>query len=117
MIISGTLHWLVSQSIFLVSIDFYDYMDNCSAAGQDWLRRVASLPVGDSLRITTCGHSPIAIISVLIIGSLMLIALVGVGYVPYRREMPLAGSCSMAISAVCHSDQAIYDDSSSQKLQ
>ena len=117
MIISGTLHWLVSQSIFLVSIDLYDYMDNQSAVGQYWLRVIANYSDDIPLRITTCGYSPIAIISVLILGSLMLLALIGVGYIPYRRTMPLAGSCSMAISAACHPEKTDQDQLSTRRLQ
>ena len=120
MILSGTMHWLVSQSIFLVSIDLYDYMGNGSAIGQRWLRNFAGgefFSTNPLLRITTCGFSPIAIISVIILGSFMLIALVGVGYIPYNRTMPLAGSCSMVISAACHPEKAAQDQISSQKLQ
>lgn len=102
MFMSGTLHWLVSQSIFLVSIDFYDYMDNRSAAGQQWLRDMAFDPRDDSMSVTTCGYSPIAIVCVIIFGSLMFIALLAAGFIPYKRGMPLASSCSMAISAACH---------------
>lgn len=117
MILSGTLHWLVSQSIFLVSIDLYDYMDNRSAIGQRWLREIADYSDDIPLRITTCGYSPIAIIAVLIPGSLMLIALIGVGYIPYNRAMPLAGSCSMVFSAACHPQNDDHSQISSQKLQ
>ncbi|KAH7551297.1 hypothetical protein BM1_09613 [Bipolaris maydis] len=102
MIMGGTLHWLVSQSIFLVSIDLYDYMDNRSAAGQQWLKDEAYDPRDELMSITTCGYSPLAIICVIVFGSLMFIALLAVGFVPYKRVMPLASSCSMAISAACH---------------
>ncbi|KAF2127857.1 hypothetical protein P153DRAFT_376803 [Dothidotthia symphoricarpi CBS 119687] len=92
MILSG-LHWLVSQSIFLVAIDFYDFRGNFGNSGGDrfgWPD------------VKTCGFSPIAILSVIILGVLMLVAIVGFGYVPYKRGMTLVGSCSMAISAACH---------------
>ena len=102
MFMSGTLHWLVSQSIFLISIDLYDYMDNRSAAGQQWLRDQAFDPRDESMSITTCGYSPLAIVCVIVFGSLMFIALLTAGFIPYRRGMPLASSCSMAISAACH---------------
>ncbi|KAJ4348981.1 hypothetical protein N0V95_004978 [Ascochyta clinopodiicola] len=116
-ILSGILHWLVSQSIFLVSIDLYDYMDNKSVAGQQWLRDSVRWDDDRPLSITTCGYSPIAIIFVLVIGSLMLMALLGVGFIPYKHNMPLAGSCSMAISAACHPESSSQEQLSTQKLQ
>ncbi|XPS76152.1 hypothetical protein M3J07_008208 [Ascochyta lentis] len=115
--LSGILHWLISQSIFLVSIDLYDYMDNNSAAGQAWLRLKAGWDENRPMSITTCGYSPIAIIFVLVIGWLMLIALLGVGFIPYKHSMPLAGSCSMAISAACHPEMSGQEQLSTQKLQ
>ena len=80
---SGLLHWLVSQSLFLVSITMYD---------------------GDQVvdNITTCGYSCIAIIFVLIVGSTLLLAGVALGFRRYKPGMPLASSCSAAISAACH---------------
>jgi hypothetical protein len=33
---------------------------------------------------------------------LMLVAIIGFGYMPYKRSITLVGSCSMAISAACH---------------
>jgi hypothetical protein len=100
MALSGMLHWLVSQSIFLVSVDFYN---------------VFGLPTTDSFsgvldNMKTCGYSPIAIISVIIMGSFMIIAIVAFGFVPYKQGMTLAGNCSMAISAACHLDKRADED-------
>ncbi|KAF2995325.1 hypothetical protein E8E13_000718 [Curvularia kusanoi] len=102
MFISSALHWLVSQSIFLVSVDLYDYMDNRSAAGQQWLTDQAYDPRDELMSITTCGYSPIAIVCVITLSSLMFVALSMAGFISYKRGMPLAGSCSMVISAACH---------------
>lgn len=99
MALSGTLHWLVSQSIFLVSIDFYDVFG-----------RPATNWISSNNNMETCGYSPIAIISVIIMGSLMVIAIVAFGFVPYKQGMTLAGNCSMAISAACHLDESVDDD-------
>jgi hypothetical protein len=99
MALSGTLHWLVSQAIFLVAIDFYDIFGAPgNRSGYDYQQNMK-----------TCGYSPIAIVSVIILGTLMVAAIIAFGYIPYRRGMPLAGSCSMAISAACHFDQREYD--------
>lgn len=91
MILSGTLHWLVSQSIFLVSIDF-------------WYAHDRELPRYDRSMepLKTLGFSPIAIISVIILGIAMVVSILAFGFIPYRRGMPLAGANSMAISAACH---------------
>jgi hypothetical protein len=97
MVLSGTIHWLVSQSIFLAAIEYYD------VEGE-------RLPLGfpdhnkkSPADLTVLGYSPPAIISVIILGSLMVISILAFGYIPYRSGMPIAGSCSMAISAACQS--------------
>jgi hypothetical protein len=107
MLLSGILHWLVSQAIFLISVDFYDSSGNSSSTG-----------FADNLK--TCGYSPIAIISVIILGSLMVIAIVAFGFVPYKQGITLAGSCSMALSAACHLDKRIEEcgpAAAAEKLQ
>ena len=89
MVLSGVLHWLVSQSIFLVAIDVYD-----SDGTNEYY---------DSVK--TCGYSPIAIISVLVLGIFMVLAGLAFGFVPFKSGMNLAGSCSAAISAACHNGE------------
>lgn len=87
MIMSGLLHWLVSQSIFLFFIIAYDVDDY-------------EIPGGS---YTTCGFSPIAILTSILVGSLTLIIGVMNGFRRYpATSMPLAASCSAAISAACH---------------
>jgi hypothetical protein len=119
MVLSGTLHWLVSQSIFLIAIDFYDVFGKFGSG---------SLPSDEPLYndgvyssdMKTCGYSPIAMISVLVLGSFMLFAIIAFGYVPYKRGMTLCGSCSMAISAACHLDKDVDADgeaTATDKLQ
>jgi hypothetical protein len=105
--LSGTLHWLVSQSIFLVAIDYYDDKGN---------------PVPESIYLSpnssgyrTLGYSPIAIISVIVMGGVTVMSVVGFGFVPYKRGMTLAGSCSTVISAVCHTVDE--DRAAEMKLQ
>jgi hypothetical protein len=101
-VMSGTLHWLVSQSIFLVVIDV--------EGGQ----------TADYSRTKTCGYSPIAMLVGIIVGTLMMITIIGFGFIPYKRGIPFVGSSSMAISAACHPKRAEkYGDTpmSEQKLQ
>lgn len=41
-------------------------------------------------------------ICVLVIGTVMLLAAVGIGYTPLKRGAHIVGSCSAAMSAACH---------------
>ncbi|PUU76461.1 hypothetical protein B9Z19DRAFT_990554 [Tuber borchii] len=85
MTLSGLLHWLTSQSIFLARVEIFD-------------------PFGrESLNtISTVGYSCIAIISVLTLGFLALVAAAGMGYKRFSAEITTVGCCSAAISAACH---------------
>ncbi|KAI8930983.1 hypothetical protein NX059_011995 [Plenodomus lindquistii] len=94
MILSVALHWLVSQSIFLIKIDYYDSFDNPTV--------VMDNGGGTKPDYTTLGYSPSAMIAVLVLGSLTAISIVAIGNIPYKQGIPLAGSNSMAISAACH---------------
>jgi hypothetical protein len=84
---SGLLHWLVSQSIFLAVVSEYDEVGNEK-------NRIA---------IATCGFSPIAMICVMVAGGCIITFALALGFRKFPPEMPIAGSCSMAISAACHS--------------
>lgn len=91
-LVSILLHWLVAQSLFLVSVEFY------STGGG------ASLPPAlvAHKSITSCGWSPVAIVCVIIAGTLLTAVLVGVGAMRLPSGMPVAGSCSLAMAAACH---------------
>ena len=95
LIVSIILHWLVSQSIFLARVDVTDSLDN-------------EVP---DVAISTCGYSPIAIILVIILGSLIVLVGIVHGFRKGRAGMPLVGSCSAAISAACHPPAADTDAS------
>ncbi|KXX81510.1 hypothetical protein MMYC01_202482 [Madurella mycetomatis] len=95
---SGLLHWLISQSIFLVFIEVYQNPVDESLENRD-----------TEMTHTMCGWSPPGLISVIIIGGFMIIFLVATGCQRLSSEtMPVAGSCSAAISAACH--QVSYDE-------
>lgn len=83
---SGILHWLLSQSFFLVRIDIVD--------------REGILVEGSSQ--SACGFSPLSLV-VFFAAALLLICAIGV--IANRRleqKAPFAASCSLAISAACH---------------
>lgn len=89
MVVSAVLHWLVSQSIFLVVLNAYKYDGTPDQTG-------ARDRIG-------CGYSPIAILITIIVGTLVLLAGLANGFRRYPEVgIPLAGSCSTAISAACH---------------
>ena len=87
---SGTLHWLVSQSIFLARVDY-----------------ITNKPFQyTGLGLSTCGYSPMAIIFVIIFGFIVMLVGIANGFREVKGGMPLAGSCSAAISAACHPPKA-----------
>jgi hypothetical protein len=93
MIASSLLHWLISQSIFLVRLVIYD---NYGIARPE-------------RNINACGYSSIAIIFALALGGAMILAIIVLACRSYPPGMPLVGSCSAAISAACHAIPADLD--------
>ena len=92
-VLSGTLHWLVSQSLFLARVASFD------SDGTE--NKQASL--------STVGYSCIGIITVIVLG--MMVIAIGIlnGFRKYRPGMPLVGSCSAAITAACHQPREDID--------
>ncbi len=92
MILSGTLHWLISQSIFLVVVESYAFQE------------VDLAPVAELEKsFVTCGYSPLAILLVIVLG----VCMAAFGIVTGSRRLPvgsppMASSCSASLSAVCH---------------
>lgn len=84
--LSGLIHWLVSESVFLARIIVYD-VDGIE---------------DHSASVNTCGYSCIAIIFAIIVGGSMLIGIFCMGARSFRPGIPLAGHCSAVISAACH---------------
>ncbi|KAF5381867.1 hypothetical protein D9757_008366 [Collybiopsis confluens] len=83
---STLLHWLVSQSIFLVQVIYYDESDS------DY-----------NSTISSCGFSSLGMILTLIVGGTLILGALIFGYFSYfDGDMPFVGSCSAAISASCH---------------
>ena len=97
--LSGFLHYLVSQSIFFVAVDIYE------VDGSAGSRIRPDTIIGDDSGWKSCGYSPIAIISVLILGIIMVIGGIAVGFIPFKPGINKAGSCSAAISAACHNSE------------
>ncbi|XPS68893.1 hypothetical protein M3J09_001172 [Ascochyta lentis] len=89
MALSGVLHWLVSQSIFLVAMEYYSVTDPHAKNPPNFTQNA-------------CGYSPTAIVCALVVGGALLIAGIGVGFVPFQPGVNVVGSSSVAISAACH---------------
>lgn len=94
------LHWLVSLSFFVVRITVRYPSD-----------LIQYPPVGNTngKEVLTCAWSPIAIITVMILGTILLLLLCLNGCRRYKPGMPLAGSSSAAISAACHRPETDVD--------
>ena len=92
-IMSGLLHWLVSQSIFLARVDVQDTF------GREIPRE----------SISTIGYSPMAIMLVSVLGFIAVLFGLGTGMRKYKATVPLAGSCSAVISAACHPPKGSVD--------
>ncbi|RDW85190.1 hypothetical protein BP6252_02780 [Coleophoma cylindrospora] len=97
LILSGSLHWLMSQSLFLALVNVYDDM-----GVQD----------PDS-SLSTVGYSCIAILFAIVVGSVAVVAGIANGFRTFKPGIPLVGSCSAAISAACHRPM---EDSSASML-
>ena len=103
MLVSAALHWLCSQAIFLVSIDFDTSAGRVTYAnGTDYDEFYDTIDVSDQEYIT-CGYSPIAIIFTVSLGVFMVLAALFMALRKFKTAaMPVAGSCSASISACCH---------------
>lgn len=94
--LSMLLHWLCSQAIFLVSLQF-NWDESALRPGYYQF-------IGDHApaELLTCGYTPRAILILVCIGITMMVFAILVGRTQFKNNMPLAGSCSAVISAACH---------------
>ncbi|KAJ9636341.1 hypothetical protein H2199_008016 [Coniosporium tulheliwenetii] len=86
-IMSGTLHWLLSQSIFLVRLEIRDEHGQFTPSESK----------------SACGYSALSTLTF----ALVAVGLVSTTLLLWRRKIkvgiPVAAHCSLAISAACHS--------------
>lgn len=110
-IVTGTLHWLISQSIFLVSVEAIMLVPSPDAV-------LGDLNIWDTTTpryLMTCGYSPPAILASIVVASLLLFWIVGMGFIKLPSSMPVAASCSAAIAAACHVPVDEIDENSAGK--
>jgi hypothetical protein len=99
---SAVMHWLVSQSIFLIAVERHDPLGN---PARDYYHvnyfkydADAAIP-GEHY---SCGWSPLAVLLVTCGGVLMIAGAIGMGRRKYQPGMPLGGTNSAVIAAACH---------------
>jgi hypothetical protein len=86
MITSSTLHWLLSQSFFLVRVDSFE--------------RNSDVPNDNSK--SACGYSSLSLQIFLLVCLLLMCTITYLTSRRMQQRMPLAASCSLVISAACH---------------
>ncbi|PKS08052.1 hypothetical protein jhhlp_006664 [Lomentospora prolificans] len=89
LVFSALLHWLVSQSIFILAVE-----TSAESRGE------AAIPEGE-FDILSCGYSPIAIILVLLISACFVLGIILVGMTKFASGMPVVGSRSLGMAAAC----------------
>ncbi|WYZ34024.1 hypothetical protein EsH8_I_000300 [Colletotrichum jinshuiense] len=86
MVTMAFLHWAVSRSIYLVQLTVFD-------------NNGIELP---NSAVDGCGYSPPAIALALCLGGVLILMLIGFSLRRLDPGIPIAGSCSLAISAAAH---------------
>jgi hypothetical protein len=97
-VLSAFLHWLVSQSFFLISVQSYGH----TAEGWKPLRNNHATRV-------SLGYSIQPMLVAVAIGGLLLVIILIAGFIPFKTAMPVVSNCSAAISASC---QPLEEDDS-----
>lgn len=84
LIASAILHWLMSQSFFLVRVDKIDAQGDV----KDWT--------------SACGFSGLSFLIACLVFLGLVTTVAGVSLIRFPLRMPFAASCSLVISAACH---------------
>jgi hypothetical protein len=103
MILAGALlHWLASQSIFVVSVEWWANVSRTVPESTEM--EVGEWGRDDWHDFATCGYSPLALFIFIIFAAVFLVVMVGVGRRWLEEGIPVVGSCSLGIAAACHVD-------------
>lgn len=86
--LSGLLHWLASQMLFVVRLDRRD--------------RNGVLDIRSS--VAACGFSSSAFVALVVVLLALSLITTLLGFRSFESHIPFAGSCSWVISAACHPD-------------
>ena len=90
---SGILHWLLSQSFFLVRLDLVN-RENV---------------IVEEASQSACGFSIMSLLIFFIVALLLVCAIGRIGLQHLEQKMPFAASCSLVISAACHPPEQDVD--------
>lgn len=101
LVTSAILHWLISQSLFVVVIEAYN-------------QKFARNPNRD---VVTCGYMPVAIVSAMAVWAFLFVCIVALGMIKFASGMCVAESCSLAIAAACHPNYDPNIDEYDQRLE
>lgn len=105
LVASSLLHWLVSQSIFLARVTVWqDAKDEIpiEATGRNDYEYTTN---------STIGYSCAPMLCAILLGATLLFVAFLVGYRKLPGDMPVAGSCSAALSAATHRPKSDVDAS------
>lgn len=95
------LHWLVSQSIFVISLNIHDPDGNLTQYRKE------------GPRFLNCGYSPIAIIFTVIASVLLMLSAMILACRKLPQDAPpVVATCSAAISAACHLPHGVLEQGS-----
>jgi hypothetical protein len=83
---SGVMHWLLSQSFFLVR--------------QDYRNKDGSLQ--PDLSRSACGMSALSLLILLVVYLVVFLCFITVTFMRLKVRIPFAASCSLVYSAACH---------------
>jgi hypothetical protein len=103
---SGILHWLLSQSLFLVYIESYVWDDD----SRTYLGTDSNPDFGTNMNMITCGWSPFALLLVILAQVVLVVAVVAIGRRRFKTGMPIASTRSIAIAAACHPDAVEWEE-------
>ncbi|KAK5112504.1 hypothetical protein LTR62_004261 [Meristemomyces frigidus] len=92
LIASGTLHWLISESIFLARLSVYSNTNDANIAATS----------ADAEEYSEVGYSCLPILLAILLGTAMLLFALGLGLRKFASAIPVAGSCSVALAAAAH---------------
>jgi hypothetical protein len=90
---SGFLHWLLSQSLFLVRLEIRD----------------TNGTIIESESRCTCGYSPISIMTFCLVFVILLLVVFRMLLRTSTLNLPAAAHCSLVISAACHAPPSDND--------
>lgn len=100
LIASTLLHWLISQSLYLVRVTGYE-SDGTESYGNS---------------VSAAGYSPFAIVFAISMGAAMLVAALLIGLLrAYPTNAPLAACCSASLAASCQPQEPMTEDDVTQK--